>query len=74
MLDQNQEIIALAMFSKKSSKAAGQMRDLMLDVQATEDISLTEKRAKIKELELAEKKIYGTFISVLRDAKKEAVQ
>ena len=60
------ELLGLTMLIRSTTKAAGALRDEMIDVNADESLSLAEKRAKLKELEQYEEALYRDAIGAFR--------
>jgi len=52
---------------RSTSKAAAEMRDAMVDINADKSLGLAEKRAKLKEIEKDEEALYRDAIAVFRD-------
>jgi Large polyvalent protein associated domain 38/ADP-Ribosyltransferase in polyvalent proteins len=60
------ELLGLDRLIKSTTKAAGAIRDEMVDINGDKDLSLAEKRAKLKELEREEEAIYRDAIEAFR--------
>ncbi len=70
MLDESEHIMALLKFSADSKKMAAAFRDEVQRIQAS-DLGRAEKRLKIKEMEIKEKRVYDNFLDNFRVAKKK---
>jgi hypothetical protein len=60
------ELLGLDKMISATTKAAATLRDEMVDINADKTLSLTDKRAKLKELEQAEAEIYRDAIAAFK--------
>ena len=60
------ELLGLDRLIKSTTKAAGAIRDEMVDINGDKDLSLADKRAKLKGLEREEEALYRDAIAAFR--------
>ena len=69
-VDEKGSILALLKFSEESAKMTSNLRDAILQIQKDDSLTKSEKKLKIKDMELAEKKAYDEFLKFIDQAKK----
>jgi hypothetical protein len=60
------ELLGFDRLIRSTTKAAGELRDAMVDINADQSLSLAEKRVRLKELEKEEEAIYRDAIAAFR--------
>jgi hypothetical protein len=66
IMDDKADLIRLSKFANKQAKLVKARRDLTDQIRQDENLSLSEKRDRIKRVEEAEEQIYNRFISTFK--------